>query len=36
VEIRGDNVDMEALKNALGQIDLGKLESMKDVNPTAQ
>ena len=36
VEVRGDNVDMDALKNALAQIDFGKLESMKDANPTAQ
>lgn len=36
VDVHGDNVDMDALKNALGQIDLGKLESMKDANPTAQ
>jgi hypothetical protein len=36
VDIHGDNVDMDALKNALAQIDLGKLESMKDANPTAQ
>lgn len=36
VEVHGDNVDMDALKTALAQIDLGKLESMKDANPTAQ
>ncbi|HWG09939.1 MAG TPA: zinc ribbon domain-containing protein [Rhodanobacteraceae bacterium] len=36
VDITGDNVGMDALKNALAQIDLGKLESMKDANPTAQ
>ncbi|WIG56315.1 MAG: hypothetical protein OJF61_002103 [Rhodanobacteraceae bacterium] len=36
VDVRGDNVDMDALKNALAQIDLGKLESMKDANPQAQ
>lgn len=36
VEVRGDNVDMDALKGALAQIDFGKLESMKDANPTAQ
>ncbi len=36
VEVRGDNVDMDALKNALAQIDFDKLESMKDANPTAQ
>lgn len=36
VEVRGDNVDMGALKNALAQIDFGKLESMKDANPVAQ
>ncbi|MGH8212613.1 MAG: zinc ribbon domain-containing protein [Rhodanobacteraceae bacterium] len=36
VEVRGDNVDMDALKDALSQVDFGKLESMKDANPTAQ
>jgi hypothetical protein len=36
VDVTGDNVDMDALKRALGQIDLGKLDSMKDANPTAQ
>lgn len=36
VEVRGDNVDMDELKNALARIDLGKLESMKDANPAAQ
>ncbi len=36
VDIEGNNVDMDALKNALAQIDLGKLESMTDANPQAQ
>ena len=36
VDVTGDNVDMDALKSALSQIDFGKLESMKDANPTAQ
>ncbi|SRR5579883_27256 len=36
VDIVGNNVDMDALKSALSQIDLGKLESMKDANPSAQ
>lgn len=36
VDVRGDNVNMDALKNALAQIDLGKLEAMKDANPQAQ
>ncbi len=36
VEIEGNNVDMDALKKALAQIDLGKLESMKDANPQAR
>lgn len=36
VDVRGDNVDMDVLKNALAQIDFGKLESMKDANPSAQ
>jgi len=35
IDISGDNVDMDALKRALSQIDLGKLESMKDANPIA-
>jgi Yip1-like protein/zinc ribbon protein len=36
VDVSGDNVDMDVLKNALAQVDLGKLESMKDANPAAQ
>ena len=36
VDVTGDNVDMDVLKRALAQIDLGKLDSMKDANPTAQ
>ncbi|MGH9408810.1 MAG: zinc-ribbon domain-containing protein [Vicinamibacterales bacterium] len=36
VDAVGDNVDMDALKNALAQIDLAKLESMKDANPVAK
>ena len=36
VDVRGDNVDMDVLKNALSQIDLGKFESMKDANAQAQ
>ncbi|HJU25493.1 MAG TPA: hypothetical protein VJ722_02340, partial [Rhodanobacteraceae bacterium] len=36
VEVRGDNVDMDALKAALAEIDFGKLESMKDANPQPQ
>ena len=36
VDIEGNNVDMDALTSALAQIDLGKLESMKDANPQAQ
>lgn len=36
VDVTGDNVDMAALKSALAQIDFGKLESMKDANPSAQ
>ena len=35
VDIEGNNVDMTALKNSLAQIDLGRLESMKDANPQA-
>jgi hypothetical protein len=33
VELTGDGVDMSALESALGTVDLGKLESMKDANP---
>ena len=33
VELTGDGVDMATLESALGAIDLGKLESMKDANP---
>jgi hypothetical protein len=36
VDVIGDNIDMAALKNALAQIDFGKLEAMKDANPAAQ
>jgi hypothetical protein len=36
VDVTGDNVGMGALKNALAQIDLGRLESMKDANPAVQ
>jgi len=36
VDITGDNVDMGVLKKLLAQVDLGKLESMKDANPAAQ
>jgi hypothetical protein len=33
VELTGDGVDMSTLESALGTVDLGKLESMKDANP---
>ena len=33
VELTGDGVDMTRLESALGAIDLGKLESLKDANP---
>jgi len=33
IDLAGDGVDMSALETALGAIDLGKLESMKDANP---
>lgn len=36
VHVAGDGVDMDTLKAALAQIDFGKLESMKDANPTSQ
>jgi hypothetical protein len=36
VDVTGDNVDMDLLKNTLARVDLGKLESMKDANPAAQ
>lgn len=36
VNINGYGVDMEVLKSALSQIDLDKLEAMKDANPVAQ
>lgn len=36
VDVEGDNVDMDALKSALAQVDVAKLESMKDSNPQAQ
>ena len=36
VDIVGNNVGMDALKNALAQIDLAKLEAMKDANRQGQ
>lgn len=36
VDVTGDGVGMDMLKNALGQVDLGKLDAMKDANPQAQ
>ena len=36
VDVVGDHVDMDALKNALAHIDLAKLESMKDANPVTK
>ncbi|MBS0212670.1 MAG: zinc ribbon domain-containing protein [Proteobacteria bacterium] len=36
VDVTGNGIDMDQLKSVLAQIDLGKLESMKDANPTAQ
>jgi hypothetical protein len=36
VDVSGDNVGMDALKNALAQVDFGKLEAMNDANPQAQ
>ncbi|MEO7051622.1 MAG: hypothetical protein ABI128_08145 [Rhodanobacter sp.] len=33
VDVTGDGAGMATLKNALGQVDLGKLEAMKDANP---
>jgi hypothetical protein len=36
VDVSGDNVGMDALRRALGQVDLARLESMKDANPQPQ
>jgi hypothetical protein len=36
VDVGGDHVDMDALKNALAHVDLAKLESMKDANPVTK
>ncbi|HEY3885831.1 MAG TPA: hypothetical protein VGL62_11520, partial [Vicinamibacterales bacterium] len=36
VDVVGDHVDMDALKNALAHVDLAKLESMKDANPVTK
>jgi Yip1 domain len=33
VELTGEGVEMSKLESALGTVDLGKLESMKDANP---
>lgn len=36
VDVVGHDVSMDALKNALAQVDLGKLDAMKDVNRQAK
>lgn len=36
VDVVGDHVEMDALKNALARIDLARLESLKDANPVAK
>ena len=36
VDVEGSNVDMDVLQRALAQVDLGRLESMKDANPQAR
>jgi hypothetical protein len=36
VDVVGDHVDMDALKDALARIDLARLESLKDANPVAK
>jgi hypothetical protein len=36
VDVEGSNVDMGALQGALAQVDLGRLESMKDANPQSR
>jgi hypothetical protein len=36
VEITGDGVDMSSLEQALGQVDLAHLESMKDQGAQAK
>jgi hypothetical protein len=36
IEITGDGVDMSALEQALGQVDLSRLESMKDQGAQAK
>jgi hypothetical protein len=36
VDVAGSNVDMGALQRALAQVDLGRLESMKNANPQAR
>jgi hypothetical protein len=36
VEITGDGVDMSSLEQALSQIDLARLESMKDQGTAAK
>jgi hypothetical protein len=33
IDVTGEGVDMSTLESALGAVDLGKLESMKDANP---
>lgn len=33
VDIEGSNVEMNALRHALAQVDLGKLEAMRNANP---
>ena len=36
VDVTGDNVDMDALKQALSQVDIGQLEAMRDANPQSR
>ena len=33
IDLTGEGVDMSKLESAFGNVDLGKLESMKDANP---
>ena len=36
VSVRGNNVPMTTIKSAIDEIDIGKLEAMKDANPISK
>jgi len=36
VSVNGNNVPMEVIKSAIDQIDIGRLEAMKEANPISE